>query len=151
MTLHVKDGGTWKETIDLQVKDAGSWKPVTNGYVKDAGSWKEFYNGTSSYDYYIQASQVTTGGTTSTVDLALNSNAATGETWTVTSTGSSPAGFYDSHSVSAVRDTFGTVTLTSGSKTASAGVRVLLNYTVSCAIDGLDTVEPITLQVTHQF
>ncbi|MHC4157202.1 MAG: hypothetical protein ACYST6_20130 [Planctomycetota bacterium] len=43
MTLHVKDGGTWK-SAELHVKDGGTWKPVT-GSVRDAGTWKEFVSG----------------------------------------------------------------------------------------------------------
>ncbi len=42
MTIHVKDGGTWKEA-SLYVRDGGVWKAVNEGYVKDAGTWKQFF------------------------------------------------------------------------------------------------------------
>lgn len=151
MTMHVKDGGTWKEVTGLYVRDAGTWKAVTNGSVRDAGTWKEFYGSAGGYDYSILATPVTTGSTGSTVDLALDSNAATGETWTVTSVGSSPAGFYDSSSFVITGDSFGTINFQSICKPASAGTRILLNYNVSCVVDGLDTVAPLYLQVAHQF
>lgn len=44
MTIHVKDGGSWKEVSALHVKDGGSWKEVTSAYVRDGGSWKLFYS-----------------------------------------------------------------------------------------------------------
>jgi hypothetical protein len=40
MTLHIKDGGTWKSATGY-VKDGGTWKQFI-GYVKDAGTWKIF-------------------------------------------------------------------------------------------------------------
>jgi hypothetical protein len=46
MSLHVRDGGVWKEvTADkgIHVRDAGVWKEVTEGYVRDAGTWKQFF------------------------------------------------------------------------------------------------------------
>jgi len=42
MTIHVKDGGVWKES-SLYVKDGGTWKTVSEGYIKDAGTWKQFF------------------------------------------------------------------------------------------------------------
>ena len=44
MSIHAKDGGTWKEATGLHVKDAGTWKEVQEGYVKDAGVWKKFFD-----------------------------------------------------------------------------------------------------------
>lgn len=43
MTMHVKDGGTWKEVTAPSVRDGGAWKDVKEGWVKDAGSWKQFF------------------------------------------------------------------------------------------------------------
>jgi hypothetical protein len=42
MTIHVKDGGVWKEA-SLYVRDGGTWKAVNEGYIKDAGTWKQFF------------------------------------------------------------------------------------------------------------
>jgi len=43
MSIHVRDGGSWKRVNDLWVRDAGSWKRVSAAYVRDAGTWKQFY------------------------------------------------------------------------------------------------------------
>lgn len=45
MTLHVKDGGTWKTPVvsGVSVKDAGTWKTVTDMYVKKDSTWIKFY------------------------------------------------------------------------------------------------------------
>ena len=43
MTMHVRDGGAWKQVQVLSVRDGGAWKPVVAGYVKDGGAWKQFY------------------------------------------------------------------------------------------------------------
>lgn len=153
MPLYVKDAGTWKTVTSLSVKDGGTWKTVTSGKVKDGGTWKEFFvtGGGGGYDYTISASTISTGSTSSVVQLQLNSSAATGETWTVTSTGSNPAGFYDSSSFSISGNAFGMIQLSSVCKTASPGTRILLNYNVTCAVDGGETVEPEYIQVVHQF
>ena len=35
MSLHVNDGGTWKEVQNLSVYDGGSWKDVAQAWVRD--------------------------------------------------------------------------------------------------------------------
>lgn len=149
MTLHVKDAGSWK-SVTPYVKDGGTWKAITNAYVKDGGTWKEFFASGTSYDRSIQASQLTTGSLVSTASLQLSGTGGTPWTWSVVTAGTNPAGFYDSSSVGAVQDNFGLVTLTSNCKTASAGTRVILNYNITCTCDSI-TVEPLYLQIVHQF
>lgn len=48
MTLHVKNGGVWKEVAGggLSIKDGGIWKAVQEGYVRDASVWKKYYENT---------------------------------------------------------------------------------------------------------
>ena len=45
MTLHVRDGGIWKETTggNFHVRDGGIWKAASEGHVRDAGVWKKYY------------------------------------------------------------------------------------------------------------
>jgi hypothetical protein len=54
MTLHIKDGGVWKDATSdgLQVKDGGVWKESAEGHIKDAGAWKKFHESA----YVIQRS-----------------------------------------------------------------------------------------------
>lgn len=40
MTLHVKDGGTWREVNECHVKDGGNWKEAVVVYTKDSGAWR---------------------------------------------------------------------------------------------------------------
>jgi hypothetical protein len=44
MTLHVKDGGVWKEVTAPSVRDGGVWKAIKQGWVRDGGTWKKFYD-----------------------------------------------------------------------------------------------------------
>lgn len=60
MSINVKDGGTWKEVLEVYVKDSGTWKTCLDVYIKDAGSWK-------SVLYKAGSSNLTTAGTTSFV------------------------------------------------------------------------------------
>ena len=50
MTLHIKDGGVWKDVTSdgLQVKDGGVWKESAEGHIKDSGVWKQFHE--SAYE-----------------------------------------------------------------------------------------------------
>lgn len=44
MTLHVKVGGVWKESVDgPSVNVGGTWRNIDFGYVRDGGVWKEMY------------------------------------------------------------------------------------------------------------
>ena len=45
MTLHVRDGGIWKETTggNFYVRDGGIWKAASEGHVRQAGVWKQYY------------------------------------------------------------------------------------------------------------
>lgn len=154
MTLHVKDGGTWKEVTNLYVKDGGSWKEVTSGQVKDGGSWKEFKTtgggGGGGATYLIQYNQVTTGSNQSTANIFLDGTGSVSQTWTVTSIGSNPAGFYSSSSFATTGDGYGTINFQSNSNTASTGTTVYLNYRVSVVL-GNGTADPLDIQIVHQF
>ena len=52
MSLHVNDGGTWKEVQNLSVHDGGSWKDVAQAWIKDGGEWKIFYPPESGYGWF---------------------------------------------------------------------------------------------------
>jgi hypothetical protein len=43
MTIHVRDGGTWKQVSVPSVRDGGTWKNLSEGWVRDGGVWKKFY------------------------------------------------------------------------------------------------------------
>lgn len=43
MTMHVRDGGTWKEITDPQVNIGGTWKEIASAWVNVGGVWKQFY------------------------------------------------------------------------------------------------------------
>ena len=49
MSLHIKDGGTFKEPVKVEVKDGGAWKEVITGSIKDGGAWKPFYQRKFTY------------------------------------------------------------------------------------------------------
>lgn len=51
MTLHVKDGGTWKQAQEVFVKDGGTWKACNDVLIKDAGTWKSAMYQTGSQNY----------------------------------------------------------------------------------------------------
>lgn len=62
MSLHVNDGGTWKEPTP-QVNDGGTWKTPDEVFVNDGGTWKSvwlnglgkldlIYQGDTNYDGY---------------------------------------------------------------------------------------------------
>lgn len=61
MTLHVKDGGTFK-TATPHVKTGGIWKAVQAGYVKDAGVWKQFFTALNAAINDATISTYTTSG-----------------------------------------------------------------------------------------
>lgn len=151
MTLHVKDGGTWKEVTNLYVKDAGSWKEVTSGQVKDGGSWKEFKTtggGGGGYTYTVAATG-TSGG--KTIDASFTLSPASGGTvaWTVSYASSSPAGFWFSNTSYTTGEP---ATVRSVSKDASSGTLVQLTYNVSATVNGNATVvEPTQVTFSHQF
>ena len=42
MSLHVNDGGTWKEVQNLSVYDGGSWKDVAQAMVRDGDDGRFF-------------------------------------------------------------------------------------------------------------
>ena len=43
MTLHIKDGGVWREVDAPSTKDGGVWKELDKGFIKNGGVWKQFY------------------------------------------------------------------------------------------------------------
>ena len=148
MTLHVKDGGTWKEASELHAKDGGTWKQVTNGYVKDGGSWKEFLAPSApAYSYAIAASSLS-GGKTIDGSFTLNPVSGGEVIWSISVAGSSPPGFW-----------FGNTSITTGepatvrsiSADASSGTLVTINYQVTATVDGTSSVEPATVSFLHQF
>ena len=49
MSLHIKDGGSFKEPVKIEVKDSGAWKEVITGSIKDGGAWKPFYQRKFTY------------------------------------------------------------------------------------------------------
>ena len=46
MTLHVNDGGSWKDATPY-VNDGGTWKAVQEVWVNDGGTWKRAYSALS--------------------------------------------------------------------------------------------------------
>ena len=152
MTLHVKDGGTWKEVTGLYVKDGGTWKEATNAYVKDAGSWKEFKapagGGGGGYTYTVAASSLSGG---KTIDGSFTLSPASGGTvaWTVTYASSSPPGFWSTNTSYTTGEP---ATIRSVSNDASSGTLVSLTYNVSATVNGDDSVvEPTQVTFLHQF
>lgn len=149
MTLHVKDGGTWKEVTNAYVKDGGTWKEATNAYVKDGGTWKEFKAAAGpSYTYTVDASSLSGG---KTIDGIFTLDPVSGGTvaWTVSYYSSTPAGFWFSNTSSTSGEP---ATVRSISKDASAGTLVTLTYYVTATVDGDNTVvEPAYISFLHQF
>jgi hypothetical protein len=43
MTLHVNDGGTWRQIEAVSVNDAGTWRTIQEIYVNDAGTWRSVF------------------------------------------------------------------------------------------------------------
>jgi hypothetical protein len=77
MTLHVNDGGTWKQAANVYVNDAGVWKEVQEIYVNDAGTWKSvFVNDVIALSDFVSIAVGPTGPLTSL--YALQSD---GEVW----------------------------------------------------------------------
>lgn len=110
MTLHVRDGGVWKQAVPY-VRDGGVWKPAQL-YVRDAGVWK-----------------LVAGGPTGPVSVSINptSGNAIGDTagntfpaCTVTVTG----GAASSYTWGFTSIAGGAWTVNSGQGTATAAPRV---------------------------
>lgn len=40
MTVHVNDGGTWRQATSIYVNDGGVWRTITSVYVNDGGTWR---------------------------------------------------------------------------------------------------------------
>lgn len=43
MTLHVKQGGTWREITEAFVKQGGTWQPLERLSVRVAGTWEDVF------------------------------------------------------------------------------------------------------------
>ena len=56
MTLHVKEGGTWREVDQPFVNVEGTWKTVREVHVKHGGSWRHVH--TTPYTEYTLGSAV---------------------------------------------------------------------------------------------
>lgn len=69
MTMHVKDGGTWKEVTAPSVRDAGAWKDVKEGWVKDAGVWKQFFTALAIVLTNRTVSSLGSGSSTSAIEF----------------------------------------------------------------------------------
>jgi hypothetical protein len=50
-TISIKNGGTWKDPLEIFVNDNGTWKPSRAVYVKEDGEWKKAFpeSGTTSF------------------------------------------------------------------------------------------------------
>jgi hypothetical protein len=149
MTLHVKDATTWKEAKPY-VRDGGTWKEITNAYVKDAGSWKEFYTSSTppSYYYTISTGSRTGSGTTIETTWSIDPSSGNNPSFDMDYVSSSPAGFWNANSTSTAAAFSGT--MTSVSKTASAGTTVTITYRLTFESDS-GTAEPRLVNFTHQF
>lgn len=46
MTVHINDGGTWRQPTSIYVNDGGTWRTIQQIYVNDGGTWRTvFQNG----------------------------------------------------------------------------------------------------------
>src|SRR5688572_30208517 len=43
MTLHINDGGTWRQIEAVSVNDAGTWRSIDEIYVNDSGTWRSVF------------------------------------------------------------------------------------------------------------
>lgn len=43
MTLHINDGGVWRQINDVYVNDSGTWREIAEIYVNDAGTWRTVF------------------------------------------------------------------------------------------------------------
>ena len=48
MPVHVKDGGTWRESSGIHVKDGGTWRDIQEGHIKDGGTWRQWHSGVNT-------------------------------------------------------------------------------------------------------
>lgn len=44
MTLHIKDGATWREPTEVHIKDGATWRSATEVHVNDGGTWRMVFN-----------------------------------------------------------------------------------------------------------
>lgn len=81
MTLHMKDGGSWK-TATPYVREGGVWKAPAV-YVKDAGVWKLVHSpvSVSINPTQIDASDATFGHVFNAVTANIQGGSATSYTW----------------------------------------------------------------------
>jgi len=93
MTLHIRDGGIWKEVGSggFSVRDGGVWKAVQEGYVRDAGVWKKYYENLPSIGDAFQGgffagliSHTADGNPTHGLIVAPRATGATGTGYTLT-------------------------------------------------------------------
>jgi alpha-tubulin suppressor-like RCC1 family protein len=51
MTIHIRDGGVWKEVTQPSVRESGVWKNCSSQYIKESDVWKEVFS--SGYGYEV--------------------------------------------------------------------------------------------------
>jgi hypothetical protein len=44
-TIHVNDGGTWRQVTEVHVNDAGTWRRIQEVWVNDGGTWRQVFVG----------------------------------------------------------------------------------------------------------
>lgn len=135
-TISVKNGGTWKDPLEIFVKDNGTWKAVRQVHVKDNGVWKKAYPESGSTSF-------TTAGTHSftvpngiyelTVPLLVGAGGGgsgtngAGDIWGGGGGGS--GGYYENQVISVTPGEVLTITIGAG----GLGGRVTFNGSLLCS------------------
>jgi hypothetical protein len=80
MTLHINDGGTWRDIQSVYVNDLGTWRTIQEVYVNDAGTWRSVYSAETATLSDRTASAVSTGTATAVylIDTDKDINATVG-------------------------------------------------------------------------
>ena len=47
MTMHVRDGGSWRTVSSPRVRVSGAWQTVQSGWVRVSGVWRQFFSSTA--------------------------------------------------------------------------------------------------------
>jgi len=70
MTIHVKNGGVWRDS-QPSVRNAGVWKDVQEGYVLNGGVWRKFYQRGLTWNITSSIWPGPTSGSIETVGLSV--------------------------------------------------------------------------------
>ena len=66
MTVHIKDGGVWRQASEIHIKTGSTWREVLEKWIRHLGTWRKVHTAITSQEYVLFGGNLTnTTGTLS--------------------------------------------------------------------------------------